>query len=518
MLTKYIDGASFFDPGEVTVTLIDLDDTNGLVKTATDNRIVEFAQKIKPESGKIYVHILAMGAGEFFGANRNADYFPEQNLIEHHETFETSPAHIFRNHVNKDPSIAIGTVIFTVYNHRMHRVEVVAEIDVTKAPDIKERIDRGEWPATSMACRTPYDVCSICGNKAHTRAEYCVHIRNDLGKIYPDGRKVMALNVAPLSFFDMSIVFRPADVTSSILQKVANEYQVVENSADAAEALGLTDITLGSRTKAASLKKFSELIKKIDDGIVANVDSNMRSILSKVKDVDMSIVPRLRDYDLKDVFTTMAHMGLVPSVSFLAELIAQNTWGIKGAGLGAIVRDALDEVSITDVPTYDGDFGGEGEFQPYVAHALLPFIPGSSIAPEYVEKRAFNLRAIPGTNDGFVQTGSGIEPTAAQRYAESMYQHPLMTGQPKQSMLKTLLTLGGVALAAKWYISQMIEKSVDKRIRESNTMFSHQNHDSGVKIMLVKSASDYNLLSKIALASVVNEVPGRKLSGKASIK
>lgn len=74
-----------------------------------------------------------------------------------------------------------------------------------------------------MACHTPFDTCSICGNKARSRNEYCSHLRNELGRILANGQKVMAINDGPLRFFDMSFVFKPADITSSVLQKVAYE-------------------------------------------------------------------------------------------------------------------------------------------------------------------------------------------------------------------------------------------------------------------------------------------------------
>lgn len=180
-----------------------------------------------------------MGAGEYYGSNRNGDYFPEAQLIRWHKTFETSPAHLFRHHVNKDPAKAIGKVIFSYYNHRMHRVELIVEASKTLAADEYYKItELGQYPATSMACNTPFDVCSICGNKAHTRNEYCTHLTTQLNTLYPDGRKVMALNLGPLKFFDISIVIRPADITSSVLEKVAN-HQGVISSVEAALADGV---------------------------------------------------------------------------------------------------------------------------------------------------------------------------------------------------------------------------------------------------------------------------------------
>jgi hypothetical protein len=41
----------------------------------------------------------------------------------------------------------------------------------------------------SMGCRIQHSVCSICGNKAKTKFEYCDHIKYMRGKIFNDGKK-----------------------------------------------------------------------------------------------------------------------------------------------------------------------------------------------------------------------------------------------------------------------------------------------------------------------------------------
>lgn len=130
MLVKLIDSASFFREDEVQVSLLNLKDisSSGLEKVAADQRINEYvAQSLKPKAGKFYLHINAMGAGEYYGSNRNADYFPEQMLKDYHKTFEET-GFVYRHHVNKDPAKSMGKVIFSIYNERMHRVELIAGV------------------------------------------------------------------------------------------------------------------------------------------------------------------------------------------------------------------------------------------------------------------------------------------------------------------------------------------------------------------------------------------------------
>ncbi len=487
-LIKLIETSSFFESqGEQQITVLDLSASKeGLIKQAADSRIMEYVAKIEPRSDRIYVHILALGAGEYFGANRNADWFPEQNLKDYHHTFVTSPAHIFRNHVNKNPAIAIGQVIYSIYNERMHRVELIAWVDTVKGADIVERMERGEFPNTSMACKTAYDVCSICGNKAHTRQEYCEHLSTQLGRMYPNGQKVMALNLAPLKFFDQSIVVRPADVTSSILQKVASADQPIVGSVDQAVAEGLLEEGFG---KSASMSKLSELVKEIEGNIV-DYSSEVEPLLDKVKDPHFDTIAVLKNFKLVDVFTTMAHLGISPSIKYLSELIARKTIGDHMTGSGDLIAALIAETPIAKLNVPEIEATQSGEFSPLVHRVLTSSVVDSSMLPEFVEKRASVMM---GSNVGYIGNGPHVEPKAYDEFRQRNLVQENSTGL--MSMLHTLLTVGGAALAAKWYITKVIEQKMMEA--ELNRLNSH------AKITLVKSASDYKLTYKLAKAAMV---------------
>jgi intein/homing endonuclease len=94
-------------------------------------------------------------------------------------------------------------------------------------------------------CKVLFDLCSICTDwtralpllgkpklllKEHkkqpirgvsaTRQGYCQHLKFELNRIYPDGRKVQMINMHP-RFFDLSFVFIGADKTSKVMAKLA---------------------------------------------------------------------------------------------------------------------------------------------------------------------------------------------------------------------------------------------------------------------------------------------------------
>lgn len=237
MITKYSSFASYTPFGDPLMSVINgSSSVGGLEKTAGCHpEILKFKHMLQPEPDKTYVHILALGAGDYYGPNLNNDYFnwsglahdctttPHQHL-HGYKTFLN--AHSFAHHVNKDPAKSYGDVILSVLNNGMKRVELIVAIDHARCErnggkDILQKIHDGQYPATSMGCRVPYDECSICGNKAKTREEYCEHMKSMPGKILDDGRKVFVYNQFP-RFFDISFVFIGADRTSFVLEKVAN--------------------------------------------------------------------------------------------------------------------------------------------------------------------------------------------------------------------------------------------------------------------------------------------------------
>jgi len=186
--------------------------------SAYSDMLQEFISTLKAKVGKTYALVNAMSAGEHYGSNRNGDFFPVNALKDYHKTFEAN-GHVYKHHINKDPRKAMGRVAFSHYNPNMNRVELILELDNEKAAPVVKRLEGGELPAVSMGCKVPFDVCSICSNRAKTISQYCGHLKDEMNKVYEDGRRVYAINTMP-KFFDLSIVTIPADSTAGFLAKV----------------------------------------------------------------------------------------------------------------------------------------------------------------------------------------------------------------------------------------------------------------------------------------------------------
>lgn len=473
---KLIHGPSFFkDPEEGKATLL-FGEEGGLTKQAAAMEIEEYVRTIEPKEGFFYLHINAMGAGEFYGANRNGDYFPEAQLIKWHKTFETNPAHVFRHHVNKDPTKSIGKVIFSYYNPRMHRVELIAEVDKVKGEEEYTGILEGKYPVTSMACKTPYDVCSICGNQAHNVLSYCSHLKEQINQILPDGRKVMSYNNGPLSFFDISIVIRPADITSSVLQKVANA--VYTGSAEMAEIEGVnydkvsTMVEYAHEKRAAIKKqamlKVSELIKEIQDGEILDIHDPVSGIVSSIGDLDEALIAHLKEYPLDEVLNAMAELGLNPSMEFMSALLLGKYLGMEHIHMGASAVEAFMSQENMEIPEYSEKLIPEvveKAAHPELLKLLMHYVEIASYSPEMVEKRAAVMPegqySVPAGGNYTGYTNWDIGRTNGD--LSGVKSVPVNSGGGlAPELLQLLYTIAGGALIAKYVINGLAGIKLNK--------------------------------------------------------
>lgn len=221
---KKIISTADFEKGEVVLLKTDNYKTLKLAEeySTEAQKLIYSLPKLE---NKFYCLVIALGAGEYWGANRNGDYFPEEELKKSYHTFKDG--HVFELHKNDNPEKAIGRVIEAFWNDKMKRVELVIEVDKVKGYKYYEKLERGEPVDVSMGCKVEFDVCSICGNKSKTRAEYCDHLKHHMNEILPDGRKIYAINPNPV-FFDISFVRRGADPTAKVLLKVAQDKESEE--------------------------------------------------------------------------------------------------------------------------------------------------------------------------------------------------------------------------------------------------------------------------------------------------
>lgn len=354
MLGKHYSLGSVFEPtGEQLVKIANFDE---LVEQGEN--IASFLKTFKPDSDNfMYLHVIAMSAGEYYGCNINKDYFPEQDLINRHKTFETN-AKVFKEHDNKPTSQDYGHVEFAWYNTKMHRVELILAIDRIKGKWIVDKQNAGEQLCVSMGTKVKFDICSICGNHASKPNEYCEHIRFHKGEVFPNGKQAYMINPNP-TFFDISIVARPADKTAFVLSKVASDntkeqtYTVMEKAASEFENLGVEakveqpavtweipdddiffgeenykhavkvasagqeiDRILGERKKHASISKQADIIKRVPADAVREINKEVFNFLPAIEKIEKDLPTPLldnlaRNYSISDILKSFVG-GAIP--------------------------------------------------------------------------------------------------------------------------------------------------------------------------------------------------------------
>jgi hypothetical protein len=263
--------AKFSSKGLVGKDLFDFQKSAGAYVT-------EMMRKLAFKPGEIPLHLIAVGATETTGPNRNGDGFPKQACQEFHDTF-VKFARFYRNHKNKDPKKSYGIVKHSWFNEEMGRIELIAALNGDEktaaanggllADEELHMIAKGLDLPVSMACKVAFDICSGCGHKAKNRSEYCKEAQcsygglyDHIGEVFSDGHHLHAINTEP-EFCDISKVGKQADhiaLSLGVLEKVASGKML--SGAELAELL-LDDIykVAGQRS---SWNDFAEKVAEVE--------------------------------------------------------------------------------------------------------------------------------------------------------------------------------------------------------------------------------------------------------------
>jgi hypothetical protein len=343
---------SGYDQAGPHIFPVEMGQRNRHIKLATEIHpaIAKYIASAKKIPGKSQLLIDAMGAGEWWGSNRNGDFFPEDQLGHRgrdygYETF-MHYAYPFRHHVNKDPARAYGDkVILAVYHPTMHRVQLIVAVHDEKCRDILSQVDNGDYPDVSMGCRVPYDQCSICGNRAKNRGQYCDDLKYRMNKMLPDGRRVMAVNWRP-KFFDISFVLIGAEKASHVLMKVASQQL----------GYGRSSAELGERfytkrahslPKRAAVQKQGTITKEVPAKVtnVEKVVDSAPDVKSLERPLPPAVLNALSGFPLSEIFSTLAFLGIDPKPEEFQKIVLVKAGHEKTAARWERERKVFDESS-----------------------------------------------------------------------------------------------------------------------------------------------------------------------------
>lgn len=458
--------------------------SEGLSKVASSvlPAVADYIAALKPAANSQYVLVNAMGASEYYGSNSNGDWWPEKALTHAPHDWMGTPvidiprskewpygyptfyyAKPFGHHKNNDPARGFGAVELAAWNDPMKRVELVLRLDEDKCmrfggESFWKRLRNGEHPDVSMGARVPFDTCVICLDherydaalrtydpKRHkhpgeavleihkkdpitgvspTRATYCVHARNMMNKILPDGRKVYVINDFP-RFFDISFVGTGADKTAKVMLKIAEDTKTglylpegLRNRVVVAVPAGFSKTASAERapvtmvrkqaTRSAAMtdeeQKTAELEARHADLRSAALDQmfGKHAVRRKQSEIDKRVpapelaVPILAsgEKDIpKDVLDNMSKKlpdALATTNSMGIVLRPREFQRVMLVRAGAPdLADSLERQNITfgASPEEDRSMFGGGSFASDIARALLPLLGDRSCFSPVIEKR-----------------------------------------------------------------------------------------------------------------------------------
>ncbi len=320
-MTKLIGSSMLPDGLDTSISV--LEDPKAFTKMAADSGVVFDYDALAPDKDHVGIHLIALGATETYGLNRNGDSFPKEACVKYHDTF-TKHGHVYAHHSNKDPKKARGIIKASAWNDDMQRIELFIHANKEKAAEQLTRMEKEGTHPYSMACKVPGDRCTICNafRKSASDPNQCDHVAHQLGKMAEDGSIVGTHNDDP-KFFDISFVFRPADRIAWDV-KVASDLVDVMDSVKMAEEAGVYDIDT-NLSLPDTQRKF-EIGKKLasveeayysimETGVKTACDKQMKEI-TKASQAQISdgTIELLRTFEPNDVFYSLAENQVVMDV------------------------------------------------------------------------------------------------------------------------------------------------------------------------------------------------------------
>jgi hypothetical protein len=366
-------------------------------------KVAEFISKLRPGVDTRHVLVNALGAGEYYGSNRNGDFFAETALSpvheEHgHKTF--LKAGLFRHHANRDISKSSGKVEVSEYNPHMHRVELILRFEREKDPDVFEMIDGGQLFPLSMGCRVKKDVCSVCGHESKTTSDYCDHLMNMMNEILDDGRRVCALNPEP-KFFDISRVLVGADKTARSYGKLAS-VKTCECPSWYFMPSGLLAIKLGDVKSATIDKEITvaptdvDVIDPVKEKAVLDLKKKSACLQGHL---DTLTLQKAAYFRIPETLSSFAVLGIPFSAEEFQYVVLANSGHEK-------LAEQLHSLGCTFIPVNDSrmipnEFATAAastvdvsvhNVNPLILKLAAPHIKGKSVLPPFVTERALKLK------------------------------------------------------------------------------------------------------------------------------
>jgi hypothetical protein len=401
---------------------------------------------IRPVPGHSFIHLVSVASGEYYGPNNNADWFNKTageftcsngktlqldgGLDKYHDTFLKYGAVYYEHNNSRKNGPKHGEIHMASMNPAMHRGELIIKVANDKWADDLEKMANGDPVLFSMGTGVPYDTCSICGNQARTRNEYCGDLRyNKLG-MDKNGHQAYAINDKP-HFHDISKVKTPAEIIAFGLRKIASGGVIADDEEDLTGLWLPIDLLrkIATRTeadRATLLEKMSAIEKRILAEGMTPDEENVAEAFGLDDDQEDKIVQKMDGIPLGDMFHGL-NQGemLLPPKAFVRIVMHKDPEEIDGLDeLPDAVKTVFSELKDggeLDEILSDGSYcSGAHHPSRDTLGKVANLSEELSLGPEPVRRRVitFALRGGKGLRN---KTASAGRPSEAARYLAKEY-------------------------------------------------------------------------------------------------
>jgi hypothetical protein len=290
--------------------------------------------RVEKTAGQTDVHVIALGAYEGIGQNRNGDLFKEAECKKHYKTFINSGKRgkdgkydgraLNRHHKNKPEDPKYGNIKAAAYNQDMRRIELIVGLDNDKCAEEIQTLSKGGQINVSMAAKVASDICTWCGHEAKDDRGRCDHIPSKIGELNKQGEMCGMDNVNP-RWFELSIVGRPADrigmslkLASEYAPKLPSDYLKIYTSFTMPKEAGDFLISKKASDKRHLLEKLAAMEKRIEGiakaGPKGSSEKYIANEATKINHGDKlspETIDELRKLDPSKLLKELADKGIV---------------------------------------------------------------------------------------------------------------------------------------------------------------------------------------------------------------
>ena len=364
-----------------------------LIKRASIKHLLKYAKT----KGQEDLHIIALGAYEGTGFNRNGDCFREHWCEKNAHYFQDADRAVHRHHKNKPSDPKFGNIKAAAYNKPMKRLELIIGLDIEKCADILDEQEKKGVTNWSMASKQAHDICTWCDHKASTDEDRCKHIPDKIGELNKEGQICGMDNPDP-HWFEISHVKRGADRIGLSLQKAAGDkvtpmlprdYMALYPGYQSPSAeVFLISKRAGEKRKL--LQKLSEIEKHMNAIGTTAISKKTDATLAATEKIAANVMDELRDTDPNKFFKLAAEKGIIFSPeNFFGYVFGSRIKEASIKEVKSLLRDAFStfekDATVVNNELYDGN---KPVFDNTVEKSVINKIATShSLYKPYVDRR-----------------------------------------------------------------------------------------------------------------------------------